>query len=87
MDVYYTNEKGTFTISIADITEYGGLGNIEKDDRPVIQYTVNGVDWYIMHNLEYVVASAVVNQREVLFCGPVTVDEMKKVINSVYESD
>lgn len=86
-DTYYTNEKDTFSIAITDLTEYGGLGEIEKDDRPVMQYTVDGVDWYIMHNLDYVVASAVVNQREVLFCEPVTIDEMKKIIDSVYKGE
>ena len=85
-DVYYKNENGAFTIAITDLNEYSS-GGIEKDDRPVIRYPTNGVDWYIMHNLDYVVASAVVNQREVLFCGPVTVDEMKKVIDSVYEGE
>lgn len=86
-DVYYTNANGTFSIAITDLTEYGGLGQIEKDDRPVMQYTANGIDWCIMHNLDYVVASTIINQREVLFCGPVTVDEMKKIIDSVYEGE
>lgn len=84
---YYTNENGAFTICITALDEYGSSGAIEKDDRPVVQYTVNGVDWYIMHNLDYVVASTVVNQREVLFSGLVTVEEMKKVIDSVYEGE
>jgi len=83
---YYTNKSGAFTIGITDLDEYGS-GEIEKDDRPVILYATNGVDWYIMHNLDYIVASAAVNQREVLFCGPVTIDEMKKVIDSVYEGE
>ena len=52
-----------------------------------MQYTANSIDWYIMYNLDYVVASTVVNQREVLFSGPVTVDEMKNVIDSVYEGE
>lgn len=86
-DAYYTNANGTFSIAITDLTEYGGLGQIEKDDRPVMQYTANSIDWYIMYNLDYVVASTVVNQREVLFSGPVTFDEMKNVIDSVYEGE
>ena len=86
-DACYTSENGTFSIAITDLTEYGGLGQIEKDDRPVMQYVANGIDWYIMHNLDYVAASAIIYQREVLFCGPVTVDEMKKVIDSIYEGE
>ena len=45
---------------------------------------MHNADWYIMSNLDNVNATTIVGDREVLFYGTVTVDEMKQIIDSVY---
>lgn len=86
-NIYYTNPASEYVFAIdATTLREGQSGGIyEKDDRPVITYTVNGDDWYIMHNLENVYAIALIGKREVCIAGPISVDEMKKIVDSVYE--
>ena len=82
----YVNQDTEYLFSVSANTLSGSNGGIiEKDDRSVITYSVHNVDWYIMHNLENVNAVAVIGNRQVLFNVPISVDEMKKVIDSVYE--
>ncbi|MGO5096226.1 DUF4367 domain-containing protein [Agathobaculum sp. LCP25S3_E8] len=82
----YLNGERNLSVCISSIhTDSNAV--IEKDDRPVIEYEVHNVNWYIMHNLDNINATTVVGDREVLFYGTVTVDEMKKVIDSVYEGE
>ena len=80
----YLNGERNLSVCISSIhTDSNAV--IEKDDRPVIEYEVHNVNWYIMHNLDNINATTVVGDREVLFYGTVTVDEMKKMIDSVYK--
>lgn len=81
----YVHSDGVhlFSTDVYDLNSRRGKS--EKDDRPVKKYSSNGVDWYIFHNLEDVVAVAIVGEWEVEFTGPVTEDEMKKIIDSVYK--
>lgn len=82
----YVNQDTEYLFSVCANTLSGSNGGIiEKDDRSVITYSVHNVDWYIMHNLENVNAVAVIGNRQVLFSGPISIDEMKNVIDSVYE--
>ena len=83
----YLHEDGVreFAVSSRTLTERQDGSIIEKDDRPVEKYTVNNVDWYVMHNLSRVNAAAMIGSREVSFWGDVSVDEMKQIIDSVYE--
>ena len=83
----YLHKDGTreFAVSSRTLVEGQDGSIIEKDDRPVEIYTVNNVDWYIMHNLSRVNAAAMIGSREVGFWGDVSVDEMKQIIDSVYE--
>ena len=83
----YLHEDGVreFAVSSRTLVEGQDGSIIEKDDRPVEKYTVNNVDWYIMHNLFRVNAAAMIGSREVSFWGDVSVDEMKQIIDSVYE--
>lgn len=39
-----------------------------------------------MHNLENVTAVTIIDNLHILFFGPISVDEMKKMIDSVYEA-
>lgn len=79
----YTNGEKSFAISISVIAPDSNA-IIEKDDRPVVEYETHNADWYIMSNLDNVNATTIVGDREVLFYGTVTVDEMKQIIDSVY---
>lgn len=83
----YLHKDGTreFAVSSRTLVEGQDGSIIEKDDRPVEIYTVNNVDWYIMHNLSRINAVAMIGSREVGFWGDVSVDEMKQIIDSVYE--
>lgn len=83
----YLYEDGTreFAVKSFTLAEGEDGGTTEKDERPVEIYTVHGVDWYIMHNLSRVNAVAMLGNREILFWGDVSVDEMKQIIDSVYE--
>ncbi len=83
----YLHEDGTREFAVKSFTLVEGEdgGTTEKDERPVEIYTVHGVDWYIMHNLSRVNAVAMLGNREILFWGDISVDEMKQIIDSVYE--
>lgn len=81
----YQDGGREFAVSSRSLIEGQDGSIIEKDDRPVEMYTVNNVDWYIMHNLSRVNAAAMIGSREVGFWGDVSVDEMKQIIDSVYE--
>ncbi len=58
---------------------------LKKDDRPVIEYTKENTTWYIMHNLQRLNAAAMMDDYEVLISAPISVDEMKSIIDSIYE--
>lgn len=83
----YLHEDGVreFAVSSHTLVEGQDGGIIEKDARPVEIYSVHGVDWYIMHNLSRVNAVAMIGSREVGFWGDVSVDEMRQIIDSIYE--
>lgn len=61
--------------------------NIEKDSREPIVYEAGGVNYYIFHNLDQVDAVAYIDDCEVMFWGNVSVEEMKKIVDSVYEGE
>lgn len=71
-------------IQISKITDITG-DTIEKDDRAVIEYTKENTIWYIMHNLQRLNAAALMDDYQVLISAPISVDEMKKIIDSIYE--
>ena len=70
-------------IQISKITDITG-DTIEKDDRAVIEYTKENTIWYIMHNLQRLNAAALMDDYQVLISAPISVDEMKKIIDSIY---
>lgn len=86
LEGYYSNENEEYLLGIVvrTINDNSAGGVTEKDDRPVIEYCANGVEWYIMHNLEIVTAVTIIDDRHILFFGPITVEEMRKMIDSVY---
>ena len=80
----YDNGDSKMFIQILKITDTTG-DTIEKDDRPVIEYTKENTTWYIMHNLQRLNTAAMMDDYEVLISAPISVDEMKSIIDSIYE--
>ena len=85
----YTNPTSGKTIDVNSSTVHEGYDGATyyKDDRPVENHTAGGVDYYIMHLHETLTAVAHVGNLEIFINGEVTVDEMKKIIDSVYEGE
>ena len=79
----FDNGDSKMFIQILKITDTTG-DTIEKDDRPVIEYTKGNTTWYIMHNLQQINAVALTENYQVLISAPVSVDEMKEIIDSIY---
>ena len=72
-------------VMISKVTD-SSSGTIEKDDRPEILNDVKeNTTWYIMHNLQQINAVALTGNYQVLISAPVSVDEMKSIIDSIYE--
>ena len=71
-------------IQILKITDTTG-DTIEKDDRPVLEYTKEKTTWYIMHNLQRLNVTVLMDDYQVLISAPISVAEMKKIIDSIYE--
>ena len=80
-----TDPNGPIILVLIEVPLNGSGGGIEKDDRPVIQYEKPNATWYIMHNLEQINAVAMIDQYEVLISAPLSVDEVKEMIDSIYE--
>lgn len=87
IDFYVAYEKGVCFLAFGTTYIIPGSkgGTTEKDSRPVEKYTRGGVDYYLTYNLSQVNADAIVDDSLVLFNGDVTKDEMKKMIDSIYE--
>jgi len=83
---FYQTEDGYRMIGVSADSLQGKLNSsiIEKDERPVEKYICNGVEFYLMYNLEQVNAVATYEGRELLFYGDITMDEMKKMVDSVF---
>jgi hypothetical protein len=60
-------------------------GNYEKDARPVKEFECGGVTYYIMYNLKHLTAAWTDEGFECMISGPITVDEMERIIQSIYE--
>lgn len=56
---------------------------IEKNEDLIEIYTVDGVDYYIFSNDEYMQTAWIVGEYECLIIGNLTMEEMKKVIDSI----
>ena len=63
----------------------GSVSGIEKDSRPVIEYKKPNTTWYIMHNLDQINGVAMIDEYAVLLSCPQSVDDMKAMIDSIYE--
>ena len=56
---------------------------IEKSEDLIETYSVNGVDYYIFSNNESLQTAWVVGEFECVIAGKITMEEMKRVIDSI----
>lgn len=81
---YWNSEEELLSIVIRrDIVD--GIRVYEKDERPVEEYVYEGITHYIMHNLDRITAVWIYEDYECSISGPVTQEEMKQILRSVYE--
>lgn len=59
----------------------------EKDDTPVKTYLKNDIVHYIMRNNDFIVATWMVGNLEGTITGEISEDELKAMIDSIYEGD
>ena len=90
MEVYALSRaevgSGQRTVAIV-YTEFGEDGPgliIEKDENPPIAYEKMGVTHYITTDHGFCTAAWVRENIEAMIFGPVTVEEMKQIIDSIY---
>ena len=55
----------------------------EKDSTPVQLYTTDGVDYYFFSNNERLVATGVKDSFLIIITGPITPEEMEKMLDSI----
>ena len=78
----YQAGENTIRIRIVDYLS-GTPTQIEQSDTLVEVYSCNGVDYYIFSNLDQLRATWIVDNLECFIMGPLTVSEMKEIIDSI----
>ena len=56
---------------------------IEKSDEYILAHDANGITYYIFENNSNLQATWVVGEFEGIIGGPITIDEMKAIIDSI----
>lgn len=81
----FTDKDGNYFAIVVD--QYSDIEDaqmlIEKDAAPVETYTKNGRAFYIVSNLDYTTATWANDDIMVNIGGQLSVDEVKKIINSM----
>ncbi|MCI8842830.1 MAG: DUF4367 domain-containing protein [Oscillospiraceae bacterium] len=57
----------------------------EKDDSAVVEFSCNGITHYIVRNNGFVGAHWYVDSFEVAILGDISIEEAKKIVESIYE--
>lgn len=77
-------EKGEARIIIKIRQDFGtDPVQIEKNEDLIEIYTADGLDYYIFSNDKYMQTAWIVGEYECLIIGNLTMEEMKKVIDSI----
>lgn len=80
--VNYDNGQNTITIRVSEYKE-NGVVQIERDDMVPEIYTKDGIDYYIFPNYDVAEAAWIVENYECCISGPVSIEEMKQIIDSI----
>ena len=78
----YQSGENTIRIRIVDYLN-GAPTQIEQSDSLIEVYSHNGIDYYIFDNLGQLRATWIVENLECFIMGPLTVSEIKEIINSI----
>ena len=82
INALFENNDESLTIKIRQII--GGKANrIEKSDDLLEIYTANGIDYYIFSNNATLQAAWSIGEFECIIGGSITLEEIKKMINSI----
>ena len=86
-DASYSTASGKYLLSVyINGKSTNSASFFEKGDADVIIYTVGGIDHYIMYNLGTVTAVWLNQEYEGSVSGPISVDEVKSMIDSIQKT-
>lgn len=80
----YIKSDNEILVSVASLTQ-SSTRTYEKDSENVTTYSFNGVDHYIMSNLDYTNVVWKEDKYECQISGKISLDDAKKMIDSIYE--
>lgn len=78
----YTNGEKTLRITVQNYLNKIPM-YVEQSDGLVEEYVVSGITYYLFQNNEQVHAVWIVDSFECYIAGPVTIDELKMMIDSI----
>lgn len=80
----YSTETGEIlTVTISNLLEPGSKV-YEKDNADVMVHTVNGIEHFIISNVNDICAAWVIGNFECSISGNVDIDEMQRMLDSIY---
>lgn len=80
----YTNNENEEIIVAIILLEHPSASTYEKDGEDVLMHTVDGIEHYVMTNLERTKVVWMTGNYECSITGNFSVEEAKKMINSIY---
>lgn len=85
MNAVYSAKNSILTITIKKIVDSSQSGLTETDDRNYMTYLQHGIQHDILTNNRMVVATWHVDSYLIRISGTVSLEEMKRIIDSIYE--
>ena len=82
----YQKGEDCIVVAIMHRETVGSVTTYEKDDTPVEMYQKGGTDHYLMSNSGQNTAAWKNGQNECSISGPISREELKKMIDSIYET-
>ncbi|MFA5524246.1 MAG: DUF4367 domain-containing protein [Tissierellales bacterium] len=79
----YSSKNGKISVTIISLVD-SSTSVYEKENEDVITYSFNGIQHYIMKNLERTKVVWMVDNYECSITGEFTIKEAKKMVNSIY---
>ena len=81
----YVYKERIISIIIRNITNPNETGSLEINGSDPITYVKNGTTHYIFSNCDSLVTSWLVGQYMITISGDASIDEMERIIDSIYE--
>lgn len=85
----FANSEGReqyLTVEYSEFGEDGPTVVVEKDGNETIVYETNGMQHYIVMDHDYCKAAWTIDNIQCVITGPLTVEEMKQIIDSIYSN-